>query len=123
MEMPLCAPFPGTLSVLVMDNARVHHGEGILELAENYREFQGQPSQSSIFIHVTTPEIRIEFLPPYSPDLNPIEEAFSKVKAFIRRHGILLTHNGDGMIFELMEIMKVVTDDDATGYFIHGGYF
>ena len=32
--MPLCAPFPGILSVLVMDNARIHHGAEILELAE-----------------------------------------------------------------------------------------
>ncbi|KAF8799438.1 hypothetical protein BYT27DRAFT_7120829, partial [Phlegmacium glaucopus] len=58
------------------------------------------------------------FLPPYSPDLNPIEEAFSKVKAFLR----YLTCEGNGMIFELMEVMKVVTGDDAIGYFIHGGY-
>ncbi|KAF8813466.1 hypothetical protein BYT27DRAFT_7084852, partial [Phlegmacium glaucopus] len=63
------------------------------------------------------------FLPPYSPDLNLIEEAFSKVKAFIRRHGMLFSWNGDGMIFELMEIMKIITDNDAMGYFIHGGYF
>jgi hypothetical protein len=62
-------------------------------------------------------------LPPYSPDLNPIEEAFSKFKAFLRRHHQLLTKNGDGMIFELMEIMKIITDDDAVGYFIHAGYF
>ncbi|PPQ82244.1 hypothetical protein CVT24_012928 [Panaeolus cyanescens] len=62
--MPLCAPFPGILSVLVMDNAKIHHGEGILDLAEQFG-------------------VRIEFLPPYSPDLNPIEEVFSKVKAFI----------------------------------------
>lgn len=67
--------------------------------------------------------IRIEFLPPYSPDLNPIEEAFSKIKAFLRRNRLDLTHEGDGMIFELMEVMKVVTGDDAIGYFIHGGYF
>jgi hypothetical protein len=68
-------------------------------------------------------DIRIEFLPPYSPDLNPIEEAFSKVKAFLCRHHQLLSKNGDGMVFELTEIMKVVTDDDAIGYFIHAGYF
>ena len=36
--MPLCTPFPGYLSVLVMDNACIHHGEGILELAERFRE-------------------------------------------------------------------------------------
>ena len=27
--------------------------------------------------------VRIEYLPPYSPDLNPIEEAFSKIKHFL----------------------------------------
>jgi hypothetical protein len=32
--MPLCAPFPGTLSVLVMNNARIYHGAEILERAE-----------------------------------------------------------------------------------------
>jgi transposase len=68
-------------------------------------------------------EIRVEFLPPYSPDLNPIEEAFSKVKAFIRRHARLMSHQGDGMIFELMEIMNIVSDEDAIGYFLHAGYF
>jgi hypothetical protein len=55
--------------------------------------------------------------------LNPIEEGFSKIKAFICRHHLLLTRKGDGMIFELNEIMKVVTADDAVGYFIHAGYF
>jgi transposase len=34
--MPLTTPYPGTLSVLVMDNARIHHGEGILELTERF---------------------------------------------------------------------------------------
>jgi hypothetical protein len=67
--------------------------------------------------------VRIEFLPPYSPDLNPIEEAFSKIKHFIRRYNQLLSTAGNGMMFELMEIMKVVTSDDAIGYFIHAGYF
>lgn len=37
--MPLCSPFPGYLSVLVMDNAQIHHGEGTLELAEQFREY------------------------------------------------------------------------------------
>jgi hypothetical protein len=68
-------------------------------------------------------EIRVEYLPPYSPDFNPIEEVFLKIKAFIRRHARLMTHQGDGMIFELMEIMQVVSDEDAIGYFLHAGYF
>jgi hypothetical protein len=68
-------------------------------------------------------EIRMEFIPPYSPDLNPIEEAFSKVKAFIRRHRSLLAKEGDGMVFDLMQTMEVVTSSDVIGYFLHAGYF
>jgi hypothetical protein len=68
-------------------------------------------------------EIHIEFLPPYSPDLNPIEEAFSKIKAFIRRHRAVLVHEGDGLIFDLMQCMDIVTASDAIGYFLHAGYF
>lgn len=65
----------------------------------------------------------IEYLPPYSPDLNPIEEAFSKIKAFIRRHGDVLLHEGDGLLFDLMEIMDIITEEDAIGYIMHAGYF
>jgi transposase len=118
--MPLCSPFPGPLSVLIMDNARIHHGEGILALSEQFSK--DVSSYFRLFLKISI-DIRIEFLPPYSPDLNPIEEAFSKVKAFLRRHHRLLTKTGYGMVFELMEIMKIVTDDDAIGFFIHAGYF
>jgi len=34
--MPLTTPYPGRLSVLVMDNAHIHHGSEILELAERF---------------------------------------------------------------------------------------
>ena len=44
--MPLCSPFPGYLSVLVMDNARIHHGDQILELADRFRW---------LFIHILLP--------------------------------------------------------------------
>jgi hypothetical protein len=37
--MPLCSAYPGPLSVLVMDNAHIHHGDGILELADRFGEF------------------------------------------------------------------------------------
>ena len=74
---------------------------------------------SSVLTLWVPTEIRIEFLPPYSPDLNPIEEAFSIVKAFIRRHRAILVHEG----FDLMQCMEVVTASDAVGYFLHAGYF
>ena len=34
--MPLTTPYPGPLSVLVMDNAQIHHGAGILALSEHF---------------------------------------------------------------------------------------
>ncbi|KAJ3502659.1 hypothetical protein NLJ89_g8785 [Agrocybe chaxingu] len=101
--MPLTTPYPGKLSVLVMDNARIHHGEGILELAQRFG-------------------VRIIFLPPYSPDLNPIEEAISKIKAWIRRNYDLFTSD-HGILYDIKVAMDVITPNDAAGYFIDGGYF
>ena len=77
-ELPLSSPFPGVFSVFVMDNAQIHHGEGILELAELYGRFV--EIYSMIGAHFYFIDVWIEFLPPYSPDLNLIEEAFSKIK-------------------------------------------
>jgi uncharacterized protein YbgA (DUF1722 family) len=68
--------------------------------------------------------VRVEFLPPYSPDLNPIEEAFSKIKHWLRRHQeYYLATTRDGIIFDMYEVMEIVTPDDAHGYFVHAGYF
>jgi transposase len=121
--MPLTTPFPGPLSVLVMDNARIHHGEEILELAERFRmHFLNITSFHSS--QMSCLGVRIEFLPPYSPDFNPIEEAFSNIKAFIRRHSdVFSASSGEGLIFDMKIAMEVITQSDAEGYFMHAGYF
>jgi len=36
VQLPLCTPFPGYLSVLIMDNAHIHHGKEILELMQRF---------------------------------------------------------------------------------------
>ena len=75
--MPLCSAYPGPLSVLVMDNAKIHHGNAILELADQF----GIVANLCVLTHLTSSicaGVRIEYLPLYSPDLNPIEEAFRK---------------------------------------------
>jgi len=36
LQMPKCSAYPGPLSVLVMDNAKIHHGDAILELADRF---------------------------------------------------------------------------------------
>ena len=69
-----------------------------------------------------------EFLPSYSPDFNPIELAFSKFKAYIRRRQhILISIVGDNeddeeCILFLHDAVWSVTLDDAEGYFRHCNY-
>jgi len=68
--------------------------------------------------------VRLEFLPPYSPDLNPIEEAFSKLKHWLRRHQDYYgATQGDGIFWDMYEVTDIITPDDACGYFFHSGYF
>jgi len=58
-------------------------------------------------------------LPPYSPDLNPIEEAFSKVKAFLRsaEPRTLVDHST-----AIWAALRTITPQDAVGWFAHAGY-
>ena len=59
------------------------------------------------------------FLPTYSPDLSPIEEAFSKLKAYLRRVGAR-THEA---LFEaIAQALLTITAADARGWFTHCGY-
>ncbi len=68
--------------------------------------------------------VRIEYLPADSPDLNPIEEAFSKIKAFIQQNNdIFLTSEVNSQIFDMYEALKVITPLDEMDYYIHAGYF
>jgi hypothetical protein len=71
--------------------------------------------------------MRYEFLPPYSPDYNPIEEAFSAIKAHLRRHGDLsrlaMSNEDDIEVYiRLHEAVFSVTAADAEGWFQHSGY-
>jgi transposase len=62
-------PFLPVRAIIVIDNASIHHNLG--PLVEEMLAVRGQ---------------RIEYLPPYSPDYNPIEETFNTLKAFLRRN-------------------------------------
>ncbi|MDQ3999935.1 MAG: IS630 family transposase [Actinomycetota bacterium] len=86
--------------VVVMDNLTAHKGAKVRELIEQ----RG---------------CELIYLPPYSPDLNPIEEAFSKIKGLMRKAGARIRE-------ALVEVMGVaisaVSARDARGYFEHCGY-
>jgi transposase len=59
------------------------------------------------------------FLPSYSPDLNPIEEAFSKIKAIVRKVG---ARAHEALIEAIAEALRAVTPEEAAGWFRHCGY-
>ena len=59
------------------------------------------------------------FVPSYSPDLNPIEEAFSKIKNILRKLGAR-TH--EALLEAMSEALSKVTPSDAAGWFDHSGY-
>ena len=59
------------------------------------------------------------YLPPYSPDLNPIEMAFSKLKAHLRRIG---ARTFDQMFDALTEICELFTPDECWNFFCEAGY-
>jgi transposase len=62
---------------------------------------------------------QVLFLPAYSPDLTPIEQRFSKVKAHLRR---LAARTQEALLEALATALAAVTAHDAHGWFRHAGY-
>ena len=60
------------------------------------------------------------FLPSYSPDLNPIEEAFSKIKALVRKEGVRVR---EALVEAIGRALAAITPEDAEGWFAHAGYW
>ena len=90
-------PYPGKNSVLIMDNARIHHDA---ELVESIEEVG----------------CKILYLPPYSPDLNPIETAFSTVKYWLKRYRDIV-NSCDDPIYMLLVALSQITPNMAKQYF------
>ncbi len=86
--------------IVVMDNLSYHKGERVRELIEA-RGWE------------------LLYLPPYSPDLNPIEEAFSKIKTLLRK---AQARTREALIEALGEAISAVSSADALGFFEHCGY-
>ena len=66
-------------------------------------------------------DIMLLYLPPYSPDLSPIEESFSTWKAHLRRNGAIL-RNAEDPIFVLLDSVGCITAEMAENWFKHAGY-
>jgi transposase len=92
------ALMPG--QVVVMDNLGAHRPRRIRELIE-------------------ARGCELVYLPSYSPDLNPIEEAFAKVKYILREIGA----RAKGTLIEAMgRALGAVGSEDVRGFFVHCGY-
>ncbi|KAF8546959.1 hypothetical protein OG21DRAFT_1366576, partial [Imleria badia] len=58
------------------------------------------------------------YLPPYSPDYNPIEQAFSAIKAYLHRHKRCLPVS----VMTIVRACQSITSNKAEGYFRASGY-
>ena len=79
-----------------MDNASIHHVDEVTELI----------IQTGALLH---------FLPPYSPDLNPVEQVFSKVKAIMKENDQLFQVFSEPRVLLTMAF-DMITDNDCKEY-------
>lgn len=86
--------------IVILDNLSTHTSEKVRQAIEA----QG---------------CQLLFLPSYSPDLSPIEEAFSKLKAFLRRVG---ARTPEALQEAIGQALLTITAQDADGWFSHCGY-
>ena len=86
--------------VVVLDKLGAHRTERVRELIEE----RGAD---------------LVLLPSYSPDLNPIEEAFSKIKNIVRKAGARVR---EALNEAISEAMSAITLEDVAGWFSHCGY-
>lgn len=86
--------------VVVMDNLSVHKGKGVKEAIE-------QAGATLLY------------LPPYSPDLSPIENCWSKLKNYLRKKA---ARDAQSLQQAMEEAFKTITSQDIKGWYKHCGY-
>lgn len=86
--------------IVIMDNLSIHKGQKVRQVIE-------------------AKGCHLLFLPAYSPDFSPIEEAFSKIKARLRSVG---ARTQEALQEALAQALLTVTTTDASGWFKHCGY-
>ena len=99
VEQVLC-PTLEVGEVVVMDNLPAHKVSGIGEL-------------------IQARGAKLIYLPPYSPDLNPIEKCWSKIKTYLRKKK---ARTREELEEALREALLLITEEDAQGWFKSCGY-
>ena len=101
--MPYMNAYPGPRSVLIMDNASIHHSEELSELCARYG-------------------VILLYLPAYSPDMNPIEQSFAHLKAWMRKNQRLAGMMGGSFRLFLEAAIRSMSQRDCRGHFRKCGY-
>jgi transposase len=96
----ILAPSLHAGQIVILDNLSIHLGSRVRQAIE-------------------ARGCQLLFLPAYSPDFSPIEEAFSKLKTFLRRQGAR-TH--ETLQEAIAQALTLITAQDALGWFTHCGY-
>jgi transposase len=86
--------------IVIMDNLRAHKASGIREAIEQTGA-------------------RLLYLPPYSPDLSPIERCWAKLKTYLRK---VKARTRDALDAAITAALVTVTAADAHGWFAYSGY-
>lgn len=94
------APTLGEDDIVIMDNCSVHKSKMVLETLKRCR-------------------INVLFLPPYSPDYNPIELMWTKVKAYLKK---VKARTIETLEKAISEALLLITNEDILNWFKHDGY-
>lgn len=86
--------------IVIMDNLPAHKVAGVRELIE-------------------AAGATLVYLPPYSPDLNPIEQAFAKLKALLRKAG---ERSVPALWDRIGSLLDAFSSQECANYFRHAGY-
>lgn len=86
--------------IVIMDNLRSHKVDGVKALIESVGA-------------------AVLYLPPYSPDLNPIEQMWSKIKAYLRK---VKARTADNLSAAIPEAFRLISPADIRGWFSFDGY-
>ena len=86
--------------IVIMDNLGSHRGKAVRRL-------------------IRSAGAKLFFLPKYSPDLNPIEQAFAKLKHLLRKAA---ARTGEAICLALGGILQAFTPDECANYFANSGY-
>jgi transposase len=86
--------------IVVVDNVATHKVAGVVEAIE-------------------AAGATLRYLPPYSPDLNPIEMSFSKFKAYLRK---LAQRTVPGVRHAIRSLFSSIKEQECANYFRHAGY-